>query len=46
MPHNPASLRLTDSYRMRLFALRDNLQLRGRDRWRNPGELAAMVEEA
>lgn len=46
MPRNQQSLRLTDSYRRKLFALRDDLQRRAPDLWRDPDRLAAMVEAA
>lgn len=46
MPQNQRSLRLTDAYRRRLFALRDELQRRAPDLWREPEQLAAMVETA
>lgn len=46
MPRSPTSLRLTDSYRRRLFSLRDELQKSARDLWDQPERLAAMVETA
>lgn len=46
MPRNQKSLRLTEAYRRRLFALRENLESRAPDLWREPDLLAASVEAA